>query len=188
MTGIIVLAAGESKRFGTPKQLAVLHGKPLLRRAVEAALEARLGPVTVVLGATDQPCRALLAGLEVTIVHNPGWRSGMGSSIASGMRSFDGLELDGVVISLADQAGVTAEHLRWLEAASAGKPIVASRYGGQLGAPAWFSAEKFEELLKLDGEKGAKLLIAREPAAHGVEMPAAAFDVDTPEDLIGKSA
>lgn len=118
------------------------------------------------------------------MVHNPGWRSGMGGSIASGIKSFEGLELAGVIISLADQPGVTGEHLRSLERASAGKPFVASRYEGQLGAPAWFSKGKFDELSGLAGEMGAKLLIVREPAAHAVEMAAAASDVDTPEDLL----
>lgn len=185
MTGIILLAAGESKRFGSPKQLASFRGKPLLRHAVETALEAGLGPVNVVLGAVDQPCRDILAGMEVNIIHHAGWKKGMGGSISAGIRPWLGRRNppEGVIVLLADQPGVTAAHLQALAAASAGHSIVASAYGGQLGAPAWFAPDKFTRLLLLEGEKGAKALIAREPRVHKIDIPAAAYDIDTPGDL-----
>ena len=184
MTGIILLAAGESKRFGAPKQLAELGGKSLLRRAVETALESHLGPVNVVLGAVDQPCREALAGRPVNIVFNPAWREGMAGSIVAGLRPWVGGKLDGVIILLADQPGVTASHLRELQAAALSHAIVASRYAGQLGVPAWFSVTKFDDLLRMEGGQGAKALIAREPEVAWVDLPAAGLDVDTPEDLV----
>ncbi|MDB6132895.1 MAG: 4-diphosphocytidyl-2C-methyl-D-erythritol synthase [Verrucomicrobiales bacterium] len=185
MTGIILLAAGESKRFGSPKQLAHFRGKPLLRHTVETALEAGLGPVNVVLGAVDQPCRDILAGMEVNIIHHAGWKKGMGGSISVGIRPWMGRRnpLKGVIVLLGDQPGVTAAHLRVLAVASAGHSIVAAAYGGQLGAPAWFAPDKFTRLLLLEGEKGAKTLIAREPRVRKIDIPAAAYDIDTLEDL-----
>lgn len=188
MTGIILLAAGESKRFGAPKQLAELGGKSLLRRTVETALESHLGPVNVVLGAVDQPCREALAGIPVNIVFNPAWREGMAGSIVAGLRPWMGGSLDGVIIVLADQPGVNASHLRDLEAASLSNAIVASRYAGQLGVPAWFSATKFDDLLRMEGEQGAKAIISREPEVAWVDLPSAALDVDTPADLVKISA
>ena len=183
MTGIILLAAGESQRFGTPKQLAQLDGKSLLRRAAETAVEANLGPVNVILGAVDQPCREALAGLHVNIVVNPQWKAGMAGSIIAGLRPWIGSRLEGVIVGLADQPGVTASQLRDLQAASLSHAVVASRYAGQLGVPAWFSITKFEELLAMEGGQGAKALIAREPDVAWLDLPAAALDVDTPADL-----
>ncbi len=188
MTGIILLAAGESQRFGTPKQLAQFGGKSLLRRAAETALETKLGPVNVVLGAVDQPCREALAGLPVNIVINLALREGMAGSIVAGLRPWMARSLDGVIVVLADQPGVTAAHLRDLEAASLSHAIVASRYARQLGVPAWFSRTKFEELLAMEGGQGAKVLIAREPDVAWLDLPAAALDVDTPADLVKISA
>lgn len=184
MTGIIILAAGASTRFGSPKQLALFNGKPLLRHAVETAMEADLGPVTVVLGAVDPPCRHLLAGTNVQIVHNPDWRDGMSSSIKAGLRPWLGSALDGVVILLGDQPRVAARHLRVLEAASPRYAIVATRYHGKLGVPAWFSWETFPELMNLEGEKGAQGVIVQEPRTHFVDLPAAGLDVDIPADLM----
>lgn len=183
MTGIVLLAAGESARFGSPKQLADFRGQPLLRHAAQTALDADLGPVNVVLGAVEQPCRDALAGMEVKIIHHPGWKEGMAGSLAAGIRPWAGTQLDGLIVMLADQPAVTAPHLRALAAAGPDYVIAASRYGGRLGVPAWFSPGKFPDLLMLTGAKGAQSLIAREARVLGIEAPGAAFDIDTPADL-----
>jgi len=186
MTAVILLAAGESKRLGRPKQLVTLEGKPLLIRMAEVALQAVLGgPVVVVLGAVDEPCRTALDGLDVSVVHNPNWQSGMGGSIVTGLASLQQNELSGVVLMLCDQPRVTPDLLRSIVAASPGRNIVATRCDGHLGPPAWFSSVMFPELLLLNGtQQGAKALMEKEPSIGWIDFPAAAFDIDSPADLL----
>jgi molybdenum cofactor cytidylyltransferase len=183
MTGIILLAAGESSRLGQPKQLVDWHGKPLLRHAAETALAAELGPVVVVLGAVDLPCRECLAGLDLTFAFNPAWQNGMGSSISTGMRGLDASAVDGVLIMLCDQPFVTPQLLRSLAGKSTGRPIVTAHYQGHPGPPAWFSPAYFTRLAALEGRSGAKSLILSEPHRAQITAPEAGIDIDLPEDL-----
>lgn len=186
-TGIILLPAEQPRRFGFPKQITLPRNSSLLRHAAQAALEADLGPVNVVLGAMEQPSLDALAGLEVNLLHHPGWHAGMGSSIAAGIRPWLGRRFrpDGVILLPADQPCVTAEHLRALTEAAASGPhsIVASAYSGQLGAPAWFAADRFFRLLLLEGKQGVKSLIAREERLHRIDFPTPTLETGTPGDL-----
>ena len=188
MTGIILLAAGESARLGQPKQLVGWQGKPLLRHAAETAISSGIGPVIVVLGAVDQTCRDCLSGLDLSIVHNPDWKQGMGSSIAAGMNAARDWPLDGVMIMLCDQPLVTPQLLQKLVSKSAGHPIVHTSFKGQAGPPVWFSREYFDRLGTLSGSAGAKPLILNEPNRVPIDFPDAEWDVDTLEDLAALDA
>lgn len=183
MTGIILLAAGGSSRLGQPKQLVVWQGKPLLRHAAETALLSEFGPVVVVLGAIDIPCRNCLEGLDLTIVRNPDWQEGMGGSIATGVRALSLRDLEGVIVMLCDQPFVSHELLRSLVAESAGHPIVNTFYQGQPGPPVWFSNAYFDRLAALKGKGGAKPLINAEPDRAQIVAEEAGIDIDSPEDL-----
>jgi molybdenum cofactor cytidylyltransferase len=81
----IVLAAGESKRFGKPKQLLDWKGQPFVRAVAQTALRAGLSPVIVVTGANAEQVEAAVRGLDVVIVRNEAWQSGQGSSIREGI-------------------------------------------------------------------------------------------------------
>ena len=183
MTAVILLAAGESARLGQPKQLVEWKGKPLLRHAAETAVGSGIGPVIVVLGAVDQPCRDCLSDLDLTIIHHPDWKQGMGGSIAAGMNAARELPVDGVVIMLCDQPLVTSKLLQELVSESGGHPIVHASFKGQAGPPVWFSREYFDRLGALSGNAGAKALILKEPNRMQIDFPDAEWDVDTPGDL-----
>lgn len=184
MTGIVLIAAGESSRLGTPKQLLPWAGHTLLRHAAAAALEAALGPVVVVLGAHESACRIALAGLALEISYNPDWSSGMGGSIATGVRSLQRETLEALVVMLCDQPFITASTLRALDTEwrQGGCEIVATSDQGIVGPPALFSSNRFGRLLALTGHQGAKSILLEEPALRWVACPQAAIDVDTPAD------
>jgi molybdenum cofactor cytidylyltransferase len=179
--GVIILAAGESRRFGKPKQLAEFRGQSLIRRAVAAALESVCKPVVVVLGANAEVIEPQISG-PVKIVYNSNWESGMGSSIRAGVTAIES-EVDAVILMLCDQPLITSSVLnRFAVRAKAG--LVAAEYGETAGVPALFAREFFEELKSLDGAEGAKSILiknaARVERIRGLE----AADIDTVEDLM----
>jgi molybdenum cofactor cytidylyltransferase len=185
--GAVILAAGESARMGTPKQLLVVDGQPLLLRAVEAALASAAWPVVVVLGAHEEKIRPLLARLPVLIAENPAWSEGMASSLRVGVATLQQFsrQLDAALVALCDQPAFSADTIAQLVAAqrATGRSIVAARYRGRHGAPALFLAEHFPALTALTGEEGARALLNDNPArVAAVDLPALALDLDTPAD------
>ncbi|HEY8509955.1 MAG TPA: nucleotidyltransferase family protein [Steroidobacteraceae bacterium] len=183
---IIVLAAGESRRFGSPKQLVRVNGRPLLHTAVSRAVEVAGHAVTVVLGANAAQLTPLLRHAPASIVINRAWSEGMGSSIRVGVLSIPQTS-DGVLLMLADQPAVTTEDLRRLVATWRRQPqyIAAAQYSGTVGVPAIFPQTSFRDLAELRGDRGARALLLRNPdRLVRVAMESAAIDIDTPEDLL----
>lgn len=186
MVEAIVLAAGASSRFGAPKLLAPAAGQPLVRWTVEHALASRAGVVHVVLGGAGEGVRAALAGLPIRFVESPRWRDGLSASLAAGVRAVSA-DASGVVVLLGDQPTVRAPAIDAVIEAfdHGGASIVASAYRGERGHPVIFSAALFPELLATAGDRGARDVIARDPARVrlvelGCAMPR---DVDTAGDL-----
>jgi molybdenum cofactor cytidylyltransferase len=182
----IVLAAGESRRFGSPKQLVRFEGQLLVQRVIAAATELAGSAVTLVLGAHAAEIAANLPPGSASIIVNRNWQEGIGSSIRAAMMRLPGA-CDGALIMLADQPLVGGHGLTRLAAAWRRQPrgIVASHYGSVTGVPAIFPRWCFADLAALHGDQGARLLIRRY-ADHVVRLahPEAAVDIDYPEDLL----
>jgi molybdenum cofactor cytidylyltransferase len=185
--GAILLAAGRSSRFGSPKQLAQYEGKSLIRRAAESLTSSLCNPVIVVLGAEIERCRFEVADLPVIVCINDDWRSGMSSSIRSGLSNLLAIKPDvsAVIIALCDQPYITSENINLLATRFIGSStnVVAAGYNGVQGVPALFASLIFDQLLSLEGDKGARHLIRSLEHVETVQMEESAFDVDTPGDL-----
>ena len=183
---VIVLAAGASTRFGSPKQLVRLNGRPLLHLAVSRAVEVGGQAVTVVLGANAAELAPLLRHTPAAVVVNRDWAEGMGSSVRMGVARVPATA-DAVLLMLADQPAVTAEDLRRLVGTwrRQTRCIVAAHYDGTTGVPAIFPREDFNALAALRGDTGARALLKRGgERLVRVPLQVAAIDIDTPEDLL----
>jgi molybdenum cofactor cytidylyltransferase len=183
----VVLAAGGSARFKKPKQFALFQGETFIKRIVASAIEAGCAPVVVVTGEDSTQVNLELTGLSVSIAMNPGWSSGVASSIRVGVqRAMDlAADLDASLLLTCDQPFVTAAVLAQLIQLrlTSGKPIVASAYAETLGIPAVFDRSCFPDLLRLKGDSGAKgIIVARPHDVASFDFPSGEIDIDTAAD------
>jgi molybdenum cofactor cytidylyltransferase len=183
----VVLAAGASSRFGSPKQLQLYKGEALVRRAVRAAYGSGAGRVILVTGANADAVEKCVMDFEsVHIVRNDRWKEGLSSSIAAGVTALHNEpNIDGALITLGDQPLVDSRCLgRLLSAFDGTHRVVAASYSDTIGAPALFGREHFDFLIQLRGDKGARYVLAEIGTVTKVSMPEAAFDIDETRDLI----
>lgn len=196
MTGLVLLAAGASKRLGKPKQELLYKGETLLQHAIHAAVESACKPIMVVLGANADQLSPELSGENVVTAHNPDWQEGMASSLRVGLSELISIEPDvsDAIFMVCDQPYVDAAILDKLIQVrqESGKGIVACAYGNTLGTPALFNKAYFEELMALKGKGGAKeFLFKYNDDTASVPFPQGAVDIDTPADydaLLGSSS
>ena len=184
----IIVAAGSSSRLGRPKQLVLVDGEPLLERAIRCAVGAGAEPVFVVLGAHRQTIQDVIDLGSARVLVNDDWEEGLASSIRTGVKAVDaGTVAAGVLLMTCDQPRVTAEHLlKMIDGfnAQAGTAVIASIYAGARGTPAIFPRAMYGDLLELQGDKGARGLLAKAslPVLE-IQLEGGEIDVDRPEDL-----
>jgi molybdenum cofactor cytidylyltransferase len=183
--GCIVLAAGQSSRFGSTKLLESIGDQPIIRRVISAVRSSPVSFVHVVVGHdADLLIRETTTLCEQVIV-NSDFEDGIGASIAAGMKSLP-TDCDAVLIVLGDQPLISASILnvlveKWLE-----QPHLAvlSGYLGTYGPPSLFPRNLFPELSSLCKDSGARSFL-KDGEFRVVEFddPDSFSDVDTPDDL-----
>lgn len=183
----LLLASGASRRFGANKLVASLDGRAVVRWSAEALVSA-VDATFVVVPAQSDAIRAALRGLPVHWVENADAPEGMASSIRAGVTALPA-EADAVVITLGDQPLIDADVIRgvvatWRAAAPETRAVIAEYENGR-GHPALFGAPLFAALCALEGDRGARDLLASLGASVTVVRATGArpADVDTPDVL-----
>ena len=182
----IILAAGAGRRFGGDKLLAHYRHRPLILWTLEKwCRHPRVGNITMVV----QPKARGLAEVssmfpQVTLLENPDWERGLGTSVASGIKT---INTDGVLIGLADTPFFKDATLDLVipKAEEQGDIHIPS-FEGLLGHPKYFPSWCFQELSSLSADQGAKSVIERHPdRCRKIPCgdPGILRDFDTPEDF-----
>ena len=186
----LLLAAGAGRRMGEDNKLLLdYRGEPLVSHLAQVARASHCSEAFVVVGARAEEVTRALPRRGILIVECLDWAAGMASSLRSGVATIaaERPAFDAILVMLADQPHVTAQHLDALIDAHRRAPdaVVASRYAGIEGVPALFPRRCFDALRGLEGDTGARSLLAHERAAHravAIEFEAASIDLDTPDD------
>ena len=154
----ILLAAGEGRRLGRPKALVEIAGEPLARRGVALLRDGGAAPIVVVTGAVAVDLPGVLT------VHNPDWRSGMGSSLAAGLAAMPD-RATAAVIALVDQPLVGPEAVRRLIAAhAAGASVAVAASQGAPRNPVLLAREHWPGVIALAvGDAGARPFLRAHP-------------------------
>ncbi len=179
--GSVILAAGASRRFGSPKQLAMVDGRTLLEHAIDAAGAANLAPIAVVVPVwLSRPAR--YDDPRLRWLRNPFPERGLSSSLRLGLDAIRD-EVGAAVILLGDQL-VDPALMAEIIAARGTKPLVATAAGGVLAPPLLIAHSHFALVDGLSGDIGLREILRDNPAlVHPVNVDAHPLDVDTATDL-----
>ncbi len=176
----VILAAGEGRRFHgrTHKLRAVVRGRPLVRWAVDHALEAGLDETIVVAGAVDL---VDVVPTTVTLIQNEAWEQGQALSLQVAVNYAQHVGHEAVVVGLGDMPGVPAS--AWRAVADAEGEVVTAEFAGRRSPPVKL-ASSIWPLLPLSGDEGARGLIRQRPdLVVQVSCEGESTDVDTLEEL-----
>lgn len=181
----ILLAAGAGRRFGGRKMVSDWNGELLVNASVRNALATPIDGLVVVAGADRDEIRQALSIIEdprLRLVFNSDWASGIASSLAAGIRALPD-DADCALVFLGDMPGVPPSlGSRLVEAIAEGAPAALVEVDGAPGHPVAASSVLFERMCALDGDRGARRLLAAEAGCVtlATDDPGAVFDVDLP--------
>jgi molybdenum cofactor cytidylyltransferase len=181
---VVVLAAGKGSRFaGRLHKLAQpLGSSTVIGTTLGNVISTGLPVVVVTTEALLADAASLVARRDIVVLSDAEAARGMGSSIAAGVSARG--DARGWLVLPADMPLVRPQTIRAVAAALADHPVAYAQYRGRRGHPVGFSPELYSELVVLQGDEGARRLVARYPAfAVDVDDPGVLVDIDTPADL-----
>ena len=185
----VILAAGRSSRMGAPKQLLEIEGKTLLRRTTEMVLASDIGAgrTSVVVGSHGDQCWRQVEDLPCHRISNHNWEDGLSTSVKESLLFWQAFkETHAALFVPCDLPFLSTQHINALLKAyqESGAPLVVSRFAEVLGSPGVFGQELWDEMLRLEGDEGARKIIRRhQDEAIAVEFEGGQFDLDTPQDV-----
>jgi len=186
MVSAILLAAGESKRMGEPKQLMPLGQSTILEQAINNLLNSAVNEIIVVLGHRAEEMIKTIAAKPVKIAINPDYWQGMSTSIIAGLNLIDH-QAQAVMLALGDQPSVSSQIINQLieEFYHHDKGIAIPTYQGKRGHPIIFAIKYKQKLLELTGDIGARQIIKDHPQdilEVAVDSESVISDIDTKND------
>lgn len=184
--GIILLAAGASRRMGTPKQLLKINDQTLIERAVNITQALDNQQTVVVLGANAEKIKPyILPQANVDVVINENWEQGMGTTLKVGLEFLltQNQKISSVIVLVCDQPYLTTQKLQELIDLhhTTKAAIIATAYKGIKGVPALFDSSIFPKLIALNKDEGARKIIKNyKGEIRTVDFPEGSIDLDTP--------
>lgn len=181
----ILLAAGGGSRFGMPKALVRHRGRLLVEHATQVLRTGGCAPVVVVLGAASEQVRSTAQLPGACVVDNPGWTSGMGSSLRVGLARLAECPASAALIVPVDTPGLTASAVRRVARLAAPDVLARATYHGAPGHPVLIGRSHWPAVAELaDGDTGARPYLDRHVViAVACEDIALGEDADRPDDL-----
>jgi len=188
----LILAAGQSKRMGTPKQLLPFNGQPMIADICKKLVSLDLHSIACITGSENNLIEKVINKFPMQAIYNADFKQGMNSSLVTGINSLSSHNnLEGVLITLADQPTIPLAHYQLMVATfnQNTQSIVSTSYGDSYGVPSIFPSSLFSELQDLGMDKGAKSIIKKYlDKTKFILCEEALNDIDSPEDyrkLIG---
>lgn len=188
MNSILILAAGSSTRMKECKLLLHFNGVSLIRNVINEAIKVGEHNIVVVTGAWRKEIETEIKDLPCTLFYNKAWESGMGKSIAEGIKYIEeNLDSEYTIISVADQAYISEKIFNDLiqKYNSDSNNIIYSKYEKGSGPPVLFHRNFYTELRTLSNDEGAKPIVKKYMDETGnISFPKGYHDIDKPEDII----